>query len=176
MPVSCEATSLGTAGKLRRVPRFAQDAQLVVSLVSWRGSLIAALIGQDDHVFANPFGSFPQAAGPTPDWRPAQEACRRQLRSSRVFTSASVTCGKSRYHSPTALNHSGVAKQTHSSTSAHNISRAWIEPTGTASTTFLGDRCLANRTAASIVEPVARPSSTRITMWSFRSSGGRPLR
>ena len=77
------------------------------------------------------------------------------------------------YHWPTALNSGGRIGHTKSSVSA---STAWHDsgaPTGTAAISRAGSAVRTARTAARIVAPVARPSSTTITTRPPSASGGR---
>src|SRR5207253_2228079 len=80
------------------------------------------------------------------------------------------------YHQPTARNGSGVRAHTTSSTSRPNSAHVSAAATGTATTIFAGPICRSAATAARIDEPVARPSSTRITVLPRTSGGGRPSR
>src|SRR6266446_1826084 len=78
------------------------------------------------------------------------------------FTSSSVVGEKSSYQSPTAWKGSGVAAQTIRSTSRARASQVSGEAMGTATMIWRGPWRRSASTAARIVEPVARPSSTKI--------------
>ena len=92
-------------------------------------------------------------------------------------TSSSLSCRKSSYAPPTAMNGSGVERHTTRSAIDRSTWTAWRAPTGTATTTAAGAWVRTAATAASIVEPVARPSSTRRTVASAipRSAEGKIL-
>ncbi len=93
-----------------------------------------------------------------------------------VLTSSSSTCGNDLYHWLTAKKGSGVARQMHLPTSASTVVHASREATGTAITISFGCRFRAASTAASIVEPVAAPSSTRMTVRPDNVCAGYPSR
>jgi len=95
----------------------------------------------------------------------AQAACASSRR-----TSASVVSEKSSYDAPTARNGSGVSAQTTSSAAAAISVHASADAVGTATTMRAGPSRRSAVTAARIVAPVARPSSTR-TMTLPRTSG-----
>ena len=88
----------------------------------------------------------------------------------------SVVWLKSSYQSPTASKGAGVAAQTTSSPIADNRSHVSRAPTGAATTTREGCRRRSAVTAASIVAPVASPSSIKMTVRSCRAGKGRPPR
>src|SRR5207248_213541 len=83
-------------------------------------------------------------------------------RSRIARTSSSVVCVKSSYQRPTAWSGSGVRAQITSSTTSRIASQRSNDATGTATTIRAGLCWRSAATAASIVEPVARPSSTRM--------------
>ena len=87
-----------------------------------------------------------------------------EARSRRPRTSSSVVSEKSSYQTPTAWKESGAITQTHSSTSRSSSIQAEFAAVGTATTRRAGLRRRTAATAARIVEPVASPSSTRITV------------
>ena len=80
-----------------------------------------------------------------------------------AVTWSSVSWRKSLYAAPTAKKGSGIAGQTTRSATAPTERTADREATGTATMIFAGALGRSAATAASIVEPVARPSSTTIT-------------
>src|SRR5262249_17441544 len=71
---------------------------------------------------------------------------------------------KSSYHTPTPWNGSGVRAQMASSASAPSSEQVSAAPTGTATTMRAGFCLRSAATAARMVEPVASPSSTMITI------------
>jgi hypothetical protein len=71
------------------------------------------------------------------------------------------------------MNGSGVTAQTMSSTSADSVRQVSTAAMGTAATSRPGPSWRRPATAARMVDPVARPSSTRITVRPVTSSGGR---
>jgi hypothetical protein len=82
----------------------------------------------------------------------------------------------SQHDRPAARNGDGVVAQTTSSTIAASSSQVDFGAVGTA-TTILAGRCRRRASiAARMLEPVARPSSTRITVLPVRSGIGRPFR
>ena len=80
---------------------------------------------------------------------------------------------KSSYHSPTARKRGGTCTQTTSSAARRSSARACSAATGTASTTFEAPSTRPTWVAASAVEPVAMPSSTRIAV--LPTSGSAPV-
>ena len=95
---------------------------------------------------------------------------------SRSRTSSSVVWVKSQYDRPTARNGEGVVAQTTSSTISASSWQVDCGATGTA-TTIVPGRCRRSASiAARMLAPVARPSSTRITVLPARSGMGRPSR
>src|SRR5690606_15146630 len=96
-----------------------------------------------------------------PDRRPAHGASIR-ARISR--TSWSVIWGKFRYDRLIAKNGSRVVTRTTSSATCLSLSQAARGAVGTATTMRAGLRCRSASTAARSVDPVAIPSSTRITV------------
>ena len=63
----------------------------------------------------------------------------QEVRFSRmVRTSSSLSCRKSSYAPPTAMNGSGVERQTTKSATDRSVRTAWRAPTGTATTTAAG--------------------------------------
>src|SRR5205823_8928845 len=95
---------------------------------------------------------------------------------SRRRTSSSVVSEKSSYHAPTARNGAGVSAHTTSSATSAISAHASAAAVGTATTTRAGPRRRSAATAARIVAPVARPSSTRITTLPCTSGAGRSPR
>jgi hypothetical protein len=91
-------------------------------------------------------------------------------------TSSSVTWVKSQNDSPTARKGVGIEAHTTSSTIPANSRQVDSGAAGTATTISAGSDSRSACTAASIDDPVARPSSTRITVLPVTSSGGRPSR
>src|SRR5690606_25360862 len=83
---------------------------------------------------------------------------------------------KSAYQGPTAENGSGTSGQTTSSATRRSAAHASRDPTGTATMMRAGPSVRTACTAACIVEPVARPSSTSNTVRRATSSGGRSPR
>ncbi len=112
-------------------------------------------------------------------WR-LKESGRMAVRVTRVAeadaTSSSVALEKSGYHWPTAEKGSGVRAHTVSSVMAASASQVLEAPTGTATITRAGWWAGTAWTAARIDDPVARPSSIRITARRWRSIGDRPWR
>src|SRR6267143_3769526 len=106
----------------------------------------------------------------------SRDAACSLLRSSKPRTSSSVVWEKSWYQRPTAWNGSGVIAETTSSTSERSASQVSGGAIGTATTMRAGRCRRSDAAAASIVEPVARPSSTRITVRPRTSEGGRSPR
>src|SRR6266850_404006 len=92
------------------------------------------------------------------------------------WTSSSLVGKKSSYQSPTAWKGSGVAAQTMRSTSRARSSQLSGEAMGTATTISRGPCRRSASTAARMVEPVARPSSTSTTVRPATSMGGRSPR
>ena len=101
---------------------------------------------------------------------------RERARSRSSCTSSSVVCAKSSYHSPTARNGSGVSAQMISSATSRKASHTTGADTGTATTMRCGASIRSAPMAARTEEPVARPSSTRITVLPKRLGRGRSLR
>src|ERR1051326_3010624 len=91
---------------------------------------------------------------------------------SNSFTSSSDVCAKFRYVAPTAKKGSGVAAQTTSSATSRSSSQVSYAAAGTATTTRETPASRSAATAARIVEPVARPSSTTIASLSPSSGRG----
>src|SRR4051812_7058918 len=120
---------------------------------------------QLDFALAHVHDSPPRAASALPVGRES---------SSR--TSWSVVWAKSSYQSPTARNGSGVLAHTTSSASASMSAQTDGAATGTATMTRPARSCRNARTAARMVEPVARPSSTSTTARSRTRIGGRSPR
>src|SRR5437764_489285 len=120
----------------------------------------------------------PDAPGQRRLIRPAagagQPAPRSRPSSSR--TSASVSWPNDPYHSPTARNASGSASATTESASRTMAAADDGAATGTASTVRPADLLRSERRAARAVTPVARPSSTTMTVRPATSGGGRPPR
>src|SRR4051812_28524722 len=121
-----------------------------------------------------PASYVPACCPPSLYGLPAGSTCAAWASSSR--TSSSLVCEKSSYHMPTDRNGSGVAAQTTSSTSAPSAAQVSGGAMGTA--TMRRPGCCAWRAiaAAFMVAPVARPSSTRITVRPATSGDGRPSR
>src|SRR5207302_9557859 len=124
-------------------------------------------------------GGEPAAVAPAEggeELRPvlARDFALVHARSSR--TSESEVCEKSAYHSPTAEKSSGERAHTTSSASRRIAAQVSRAPVGTATTTRAGPSSRTACTAAFMVEPVARPSSTRITVLPATSSGPRAPR
>ena len=103
-------------------------------------------------------------------------AARVSASFSRRTTSASLVWSNTWYQSPTARKGSGVSGHTTRSANVESRCTDSSAPTGTATTSLDGDSCRTAMTAASIVAPVASPSSTRMTMRPFTSGAGRPPR
>lgn len=80
------------------------------------------------------------------------------------------------YHNPIANSPRGVCRMTLASASARTSAAASREATGAAKMMGAAPAFRAARTAASMVEPVASPSSRRITVFFRSSSAGRPCR
>jgi hypothetical protein len=80
---------------------------------------------------------------------------------------------KSRYACPTATNSAGVLAQTPSSAACSSFRQVEAAATGTATTTRAGCWRRIAATAAHMVAPVARPSSTTITTLPVSAGGGR---
>jgi hypothetical protein len=91
--------------------------------------------------------------------------------SSSSATSSSVVCVKSSYHCPTEKNGLGVLPQIISCTSLRKWSQVSFEATGTATVMDSGWNCPRALTAARMLDPVAKPSSTRIQRWLAISAG-----
>jgi uroporphyrin-III C-methyltransferase len=91
-------------------------------------------------------------------------------------TSSSVVSEKSSYEAPTATNGSGISAHTTSSATAFRSTHASADAVGTAATMRDGPSRRRAATAARMVAPVARPSSTRITTLPRTSRAGRSPR
>ena len=114
----------------------------------------------------------------TPDARAERcvSVAAQAASASRRRTSSSVVSEKSSYHAPTATKGSGVSAHTTSSATSIMSAQASAEAVGTAVTMREGARRRSAVTAARIVAPVARPSSTRITTLPRTSRAGRSPR
>src|SRR5688572_32319978 len=89
------------------------------------------------------------------------------------ITSASVVGAKSRYQDPTAWKFAGDSRHTTSSTMPRSASAPSGEQTGAAKMIWRGRCRRMDFIAAWALAPVARPSSTRITVRPSAWSGGR---
>src|SRR5581483_9509111 len=106
--------------------------------------------------------------------RMVRPASSSRARCSSSSTSASLVWVKSSYHRPTDKKGSGVAAHTTSSTSARNSSHVSGSAMGTATTILAGPSCRSASVAARIDDPVANPSSTRMSVLPVSDGGGRP--
>ncbi|CPA65239.1 Uncharacterised protein [Mycobacterium tuberculosis] len=91
-------------------------------------------------------------------------------------TSSSVTCRKSQNDSPTARNGVGMVAHTTSSTRPANSRHVDSGAAGTAITICAGCASRNACTAANMLAPVAKPSSTTMTVLPVISVGGRSPR
>src|SRR5918992_3889087 len=96
--------------------------------------------------------------------------------SSSSMTSSSEVCEKSLYQKPIAPRSGGASRQTSSSTSGPRSSAVWAAHTGAARTRRRGSMRRRALIAALAVTPVARPSSTRITVRPLTSGVARSPR
>ena len=94
----------------------------------------------------------------------------------RSRTSSSDVCERFSYQMPTASKGSGVSAQTTWSTCWRNSSQASGDATGTATMILSGCCAFSAHAAAIMLAPVAKPSSTTMTVRFAAGSGGRPSR
>jgi hypothetical protein len=83
---------------------------------------------------------------------------------------------KSQYEAPTARNSEGVVAQITSSTRVVSSSQVDFGAAGTAATMRAGRYRRSAAIAARMLEPVASPSSTTMTVFPSRAGIGRPSR
>src|SRR6266540_4258310 len=107
---------------------------------------------------------YPGPLIPNPDGRGQRVGLVFQARARSWTTCSSSSCAKSLYHCPTARNPAGLCTQITASASRPSTVAAPGAQTGAAKTSWAGRWACRLASAARAVTPVARPSSTTITM------------
>src|SRR6185503_9224979 len=109
-------------------------------------------------------------------WDSVRERLDQRAASRHSTTSASLVGEKSSYERLTARKSGGISRQTTSSAISRKRATLSGAPTGTATTIRAGCSLRTAESAARSVAPVARPSSTRITVRPSIGSAARPCR